>query len=173
MQPTHASSRILLPVRPGFIHVSIFLALMLNFLPLGRLPGVPDWVAMAIVFWCVREPHRVGMSYAFLLGLVMDVANASIMGEHALAYVLAAYGASALSRRILWFPFIQQAMHLLPLFLGMQAIILLVHLAAGDAFPGFLWFFSSLSEVLLWPTLNYLLLLPQFQPVDKDLNRPI
>lgn len=173
MQPTNTSSRILLPVRPWFIHTSLLVALVLNLAPLGKLPGVPDCVAMVIVFWCVREPLRVGMSPAFILGLFMDVADASLMGEHALAYVLAAYGASTLSRRILWFPFLQQSMHLLPLFLGMQGVILLVRAIAGAPFPGWSYFLSSAMEVLLWPALTYLLLLPQYQPVDKDENRPI
>ncbi|MDD5295508.1 MAG: rod shape-determining protein MreD [Rhodocyclaceae bacterium] len=173
MQPTHTSSRILLPVKPWFIVVSLLFSLTINLAPLGKVPGVPDWVALAIVFWCVREPHRVGMASAFLLGLVTDVANASLMGEHALAYVLAAYGASTLSRRILWFPFLQQSMHLFPLFLGMHVTIVLVRLVAGAGFPGWAYFLSSLSEVLLWPPITYLLLLPQYQPVDKDKNRPI
>ena len=33
MQPTFYSSRILLPVRPWFIALSLFAALLLNFLP--------------------------------------------------------------------------------------------------------------------------------------------
>ena len=173
MQPTHSSSRILLPVRPGFISISLFLALLVNFTPVGQVPGLPDWVAMVIIFWCVREPQRVGMTWAFVLGLMMDVSDASLMGQHALIYVLAAYGASSLSRRILWFPLSQQAMHLFPVFLGMQLITLLVRMAAGAGFPGWLYFLSCIAEVLLWTPMTYLLLMPQFQPVEKDETRPI
>ena len=32
---------------------------------------------------------------------------------------------------------------------------------------------DSLTAVMLWPALNLLLLLPQYQPVDHDDNRPI
>jgi hypothetical protein len=39
----------------------------------------------------------------------MDVADASIMGQHALAYVLLAFAGCGLSRRILWFPLLLQA----------------------------------------------------------------
>ncbi len=173
MQPTHSSNRILLPVKPWFIHTSLLLALVLNLLPLGKLPGIPDWVAMVIIFWCMREPHRVGMSPAFILGLIMDAAHTSLLGQHSLAYVLAAYGASTLSRRILWFPYWQQALHLLPLFLGIQTVILVVRLLTQANFPGWWYFLSSLTEFLLWPSLTFLLLVPQFQPVDKDENRPI
>lgn len=173
VQPTHRSSRILLPVKQGFILLSLVMALLLDLMPLGRLPGVPDWVALVLAFWSVREPLRIGMTTAFLLGIVMDVADASLMGQHALAYVLVAYGASRLSRRILWFSLPQQALHILPLLLLMQLVILIVRLIAGAEFPGWSYFLSSVTAALLWTPLTFLLLLPQYQPVDKDENRPI
>ena len=48
MQPTHSSRRILLPVRNWFIVLTLFLALVLNLVPFGRLPGIPDWVALVL-----------------------------------------------------------------------------------------------------------------------------
>jgi len=59
MQPTFTSSRILLPVRPWFIALSLMLALLLNFLPTSNWPGMPDWVALVLCFWSVREFRRV------------------------------------------------------------------------------------------------------------------
>ena len=49
MQPTNRSSRILLPVRLWFIHFSLLVALGLAYVPTGRFPGVPDWVALGMV----------------------------------------------------------------------------------------------------------------------------
>lgn len=122
MQTTFSSSRILLPVRPVVIVFSLLVALVLNFLPTSSWPWVPDWVALVLVFWSIREPRRVGMGAGFLLGLAMDVADVSLLGQHALAYVLASYVASYLSRRILWFPIGQQALHVLPLLLIVQVV---------------------------------------------------
>jgi rod shape-determining protein MreD len=101
MQPTYSSSRILLPVRPWFIFFSLFVALLLNFLPTAHWPGVPDWVALVLCFWSVREFRRVGMGWAFVLGLLMDVADGAVLGQHCFAYVLLAYGTASLSRRLL------------------------------------------------------------------------
>lgn len=173
MQPTHTSRRILRPVRNWFILLTLFFALLLNLIPFGRLPGVPDWVALVLAFWCVHQPLKVGMAAGFVLGLAMDVADASVMGQHALAYVLLAFAAAGLSRRVLWFPLAQQALHVLPLFLGMQLTILLARLLGGAEFPGLPWFLSSFSAALLWHPMTYLLLIPQFRPEDKDVNRPI
>ena len=173
MQTTFSSSRILLPVRPWFILLSLLVALLFNFLPTSAWPWMPDWVALVIVFWSIREPRRVGMGSGFLLGLAMDVADASLMGQHALAYVLASYAASSLSRRILWFPLGQQALHVLPLLLLVQLVQIGVRAMPGFVPPGLSYFIGPLIGTLLWLPLTFVLLLPQHQPVDRDANRPI
>ncbi|MEW6163647.1 MAG: rod shape-determining protein MreD [Pseudomonadota bacterium] len=173
MQPTHSSRRILLPASGWFIYLSLTTAVALNMIPFGRLPGIPDWFALTLVFWCIHQPLRVGMGAGFVFGVVMDVANGSVMGQHALAYVLLAFAACGLSRRVLWFPLAQQALHVLPLLLGTQLVMLLARLLGGAEFPGVLYFLSSIVATLLWHPLSYVLLLPQYQPLERDENRPI
>jgi rod shape-determining protein MreD len=173
MQPTNSSRRILLPVKAWFIALTLILAFFLNLVPVGRLPGIPDWVALVLTFWCVHQPLKVSMGVAFVFGLLMDVADASVMGQHALAYVLLAFAAGGLSRRILWFPLLQQALQILPLLLGAQAVMLVARLIGGGEFPGLWWFLASFVATALWYPLTYLLLLPQFQPVERDHTRPI
>jgi rod shape-determining protein MreD len=173
IQPTHASRRILQPARAWFIYLSLCAALGLNLIPFGRLPGIPDWLALTLAFWCIHQPLKVGMGAGFAFGVVMDVANGSVLGQHALAYVLLTFAAGGLSRRILWFPLAQQALHVLLLLLGTQLVMLLLRLAAGAEFPGVLHFLSSFVATLLWHPLNYVLLLPQYRPIERDENRPI
>ncbi|MDP2793262.1 MAG: rod shape-determining protein MreD [Sulfurisoma sp.] len=172
-QPTHHSNRLLLPARGWFITATLALALFLNLVPLGRLPFVPDWVALMLTFWCIHQPVKVGMGTAFILGLAMDVVDASIMGQHVLAYVLLAFVGCGLSRRILWFPLLLQAAHVLPMLLTSQLVMLLARMTGGAEFPGLLWFASSFVAAALWHPLTYLLLLPQYRPVERDDNRPI
>jgi rod shape-determining protein MreD len=173
IQPIHSSRRILLPARSWFIYFSLIVALTLNLIPFGRLPGIPDWFALTLAFWCIHQPLKVGMAAGFFFGVVMDVANGSVMGQHALAYVLLAFAAGGLSRRILWFPLGQQALQIWPMLLGTQVVMVLVRMATGAEFPGVLYFLSSFVAVLLWHPLNYVLLLPQYRPVERDDNRPI
>lgn len=173
IQPTHASRRILLPASGWFIYLSLLIALTLNLIPFGRLPGIPDWFALTLAFWCLHQPLKVGMGTGFVFGLAMDVANGSVMGQHALAYVLLAFAASGLSRRVLWFPLAQQALHVLPLLLGTQLVMLAIRMATGAEFPGITYFLASGVATLLWHPLSYVLLLPQYQPVEHDENRPI
>jgi rod shape-determining protein MreD len=173
MQATYSSARILQPVRPWFVLLSLFAALILNFLPTSAWSWMPDWLALTLVFWSIREPRLVGMGAGFLLGLVMDVADASLMGQHALAYVLVTYAATALARRILWFPLWQQALHVLPLLLSVQLVQFAVRFVPGGQPPGLVYFVGPVLGALLWVPLTFVLLLPQYRPIEHDENRPI
>lgn len=164
---------ILLPANSLFIALSLLLAFSLNLLPWGRIPGVPDFVALTLVFWGVHQPRKVGIGIAFLMGLMMDVHNASLLGENALAYTLLSYFAITLHRRVLWFSIGTQALHVLPLLLLTQLVQLLVRLAAGGTFPGWLYFSASLSSVILWPIMSWILLAPQRRAVNRDETRPL
>jgi len=173
MQPTFYSSRILLPARRWFIWLTLLVALLLNFLPTAHWPGVPDWLALVLCFWSIREPRRVGMGLAFILGLAMDVADGAVLGQHCIAYVLLAYVAASQARRILWFPLAQQALQVLPLLLAAQAIQLLMRLTTGAEFPGWSYLLGPVVATVLWTPATFLLLLPQYQPVERDENRPL
>ncbi|MGA8008448.1 MAG: rod shape-determining protein MreD [Thiomonas sp.] len=164
---------LLLPVRPWFIALSLLVALLLNFLPLGRIPWMPDLVALTLVFWNVHQPRRVGMAVAFALGLAVDVQQGSVLGQHALAYTVLSYFAISIHRRMLWFPALQQALHVLPLFLGAQLLLLVVGMWAGGSFPGWSFLLAPLVQAALWPLLAWLLLAPQRRAPDSDQNRPL
>jgi rod shape-determining protein MreD len=157
----HARSQILLPVRPSTIIASFALALFLNFLPWQDMRVVPDFVALVLAFWCVRQPRLVGIGVGWTLGLLCDAGNGVLLGQHALAYSLLAFLAIWLSRRILWFGPGLQALHVALMLLAAQAVSLLVRLAAGDPFPGWALLVGPLAGALLWPAVTWLLLIPQ------------
>jgi rod shape-determining protein MreD len=148
-------------------------AFLLNLLPWGRTPAVPDFLALALVFWNVHQPRRVGMAAAFVFGLLMDVHDAALFGEHALAYTLLSYGAITLHRRILWFPGGSQMLFVLLLLVLAQVASLLVRLWVGGSFPGWLYFLDAAVGALLWPLAVWILLAPQRRPTDRDETRPL
>jgi rod shape-determining protein MreD len=167
------SDQLLLPVNPFFIALSLLAALAFNLLPLGRQPALPDLLAVTLAFWAVHQPRRVGVGLAFMFGLLMDVHQGALLGQHALAYTLMAFVSLALSRRLTWFTLAQQALQVLPLFVATHAVSLLIRLAAGDLFPGWSVFIAPLVEAALWPLVTLLLLAPQRRAPDPDENRPL
>jgi rod shape-determining protein MreD len=164
---------ILLPANPWFIIASLVVAFLLNLLPWGHWFGVPDFVALVLIFWSVHQPRKVGIGIAFLMGLLMDVHDASLLGENALSYTLLSYFAIMIHRRVLWFKVGTQALHVLPLLLMMQTVQLVIRVSVSGHFPGWLYFLESLVTALLWPVVTSILLAPQRRAIDRDDTRPI
>jgi len=168
-----ASRELLLPANPVFIWLTLLLALAANLMPLGRHPALPDLLALTLVFWNVHQPLRVGVGAAFVFGLIMDVHDAALLGQHALAYTLLSFFAITIHRRLLWFSVPSQALQVLPLFAAAHAVSLIVRIFAGGMLPGWELVFAPLVEALLWPLASVLLLAPQRRPPDPDKNRPL
>jgi rod shape-determining protein MreD len=158
------ASQILQPVRTSTIIMSFALALFLNFLPWRDLRLVPDFTALVLIFWCIRQPRLVGLGVAWTLGLITDAGNGVLLGQHALTYSLLAFLSIWLSRRILWFGPGLQALHVGAMLLAAQGVALLIRLAAGGEFPGWAILVGPIGGALLWPLVTWLLLLPQRRP---------
>jgi rod shape-determining protein MreD len=167
------TDQLLLPVNPFFIAFTLLAAFAFNLLPLGRMPAMPDPLAVALVFWNVHQPRRVGIGWAFGFGLLMDVHQGAVLGQHALAYTVLSFVAITIHRRLLWFGVAEQALQILPVFLAVHALTLVVGLLAGGMFPGWQTFLSPLLEAALWPLATLLLLAPQRRAPDPDQNRPL
>lgn len=168
---------LLLPANPLFIWGSLLVALLGNmFQHMGLWPRAtwaPDVLAVVLVFWCVHQPLRIGVATAFVFGLLMDVHQGALLGEHALAYTVLGFLAVAIHRRLLWFAVPSQALQVAPLFAMAHATDVLVRLIAGASWPGWGLLLAPLLEAALWPIVSVLLLLPQRRPPDRDVNRPL
>lgn len=170
---SRASGQLLLPVNPLFVGLTLLIAFALNIVPLGRNPLMPDWVALVLVFWNVHQSRRVGVGLAFAFGLMMDVHDGAVLGQHALAYTLLSFFAITIHRRLLWFTVPSQALQILPLFFAAHAVSLVVRMICGGMFPGWQVLLAPVFEALLWPVATVLLLAPQRRAPDRDQNRPL
>ncbi|NMM27590.1 MAG: rod shape-determining protein MreD [Glaciimonas sp.] len=164
---------ILLPANPWFIFLSLVGAFLLNLQPLGGWIGMPDFVALVLVFWSIHQPRKVGIGVAFLMGLLMDVHDAALLGENALAYTLLSYFAITIHRRVLWFPTLSQIWYILPLLLMTQLVQMLVQLLVSGKMPGWAFFLESFVSAALWPLVTGLLLAPQRRSIVRDETRPL
>jgi rod shape-determining protein MreD len=128
--------QLLLPVNPLFIGFTLLVALGFNLLPLGRQPALPDLLAVVLVFWNVHQPRRVGVGVAFVFGLLMDVHEGALLGQHALAYTLLSFVAITIHRRLLWFGLPSRRCRSCRCSLAAHVVSLVVRMVAGGMFPG-------------------------------------
>ena len=171
MQPRKLSPQeILLPVKPAFIVFTLIAALIVNLLPWpGWLLEIkPDFVALTVLYWCIQQPRKVGFAAAWLLGLTMDVADGSLFGQHALAYSVLAFAGIVLHRRVLMFTMKDQILHVIPILLANDLIVLVIRKLASAEFPGFSYFVGSFIAGALWPVVCFLLKLPQVPKPNPD-----
>ena len=168
-----SADQLLMPVNPLFVWTTLFVAFAFNLVPVGRIPAMPDFLALVLVFWNVHQSRRIGVGVAFVFGLLMDVHSGSVLGQHALAYTLLSFFAITVHRRLLWFSVPSQALQILPLFLAAHAVAMLVRVVSGGMFPGWELMLAPVIEALLWPIVTVLLLAPQRRAPDPDQNRPL
>ncbi|MDM0121242.1 rod shape-determining protein MreD [Variovorax arabinosiphilus] len=165
--------QLLLPVNPVFIWASLIVALLFDMVPLGRAAWTPDLLALAIVFWSVHQPTRIGIGAAFVFGLCMDVHQSAMLGQHALSYTTLGFFAIMLHRRLLWYPVLSQAPQVLPLFAVSHLIELAIRMIGGGVFPGWSLLIAPVIEAALWPLISLILLAPQRRTPEPDANRPL
>jgi rod shape-determining protein MreD len=169
--------QLLLPANPFFIWGSLIGALLINMSQnmglWGRAAWSPDLLAVVLVFWTVHQPLRVSIGAAFVFGLLMDVHQAGLLGQHAMAYTVLSFAAITIHRRLLWFSVPSQAAQVFPLFAVAHAVELVVRMLSGGAFPGWLMLLAPFVEALMWPVANLILLAPQLRAPDPDANRPL
>ena len=150
------------PAGVGLIFFSLAIAYLICVLPWSGawLLARPDVVFLLLVFWTVHEPRAVGQGVAFAVGLLMDVSDSMVMGQHAFAYVLGIFGAQVLRLRILSFLLPAQTMHVLALTLTASLATVTLNLLLGGNFPGWGFLASPLLTALLWAPAHWLMFSP-------------
>ncbi len=111
----------------------------------------PEWVALVLVYWVIALPHRVGIISAFLLGMLMDVLLGSLLGQHSLAYIVAAYIAANLYQRLRMFAVWQQSLVVFAIVGLCQLINYWVERLAGLSEWSHWLLMPALVSALLWP----------------------
>jgi rod shape-determining protein MreD len=160
---------ILLPARPAFIAGTLLAALLMNLCRAGWWSVIrPDFVALILLFLAHRATAQDRVHRGVAARLLMDVADASLLGQHALAYSILAYAGIVLHRRVQRFSVTPQVLHVIPLLLLNDVIVLIVRILAGSDFPGYQYFIGSLVGGALWPALAIVLKLPQRPKPDPD-----
>jgi rod shape-determining protein MreD len=143
----------------SLVALSIGLALLLSAIP---LPGAiaffkPFWIALILIYWAIEAPDYLGLGFAFLLGLALDVLSGTLLGEHALRLVFVVYIVGRFQRRLRFYPIWQQALFVLVLLLNDRLVSLWIASLSGHPLPDYRYWLSPILSTALWPWLNLLL----------------
>jgi rod shape-determining protein MreD len=144
----------------GWIIVLSFIAaFMLTAMPLPdwAISWRPAWVAMVLIYWCMALPDRVGIGTAWMLGLLLDVQQGTVLGQNALGFALIAWITLKSYQRVRVFPLPQQAIVVCGYLLLLQFINLWIRGMMGVPPEHWTFWMAAFTSMLLWPWLFIIL----------------
>lgn len=139
--------------------LSLALAFALTLMPLPAVfgPMRPYWVALVLIYWNLEAGSLRHLGQAFLIGLALDLATGTLLGQHALGLVVLVFLLERFRARIRFFPPWQQAAAVLALLLNERVIQLWIIMLMDNAWPPWTWWLAPLVGVICWPWLFLLL----------------
>ncbi len=117
----------------------------------------PYFIALILVYWTVEGSFSFSLGTAFLLGLFLDVATASLLGQHALGLVIMVYLVQRFRSRIRFFPMWQQSLAILALLINDRFILLWILLLQGTRTFDWNFWLAPFVGALIWPWLFLLM----------------
>ena len=145
--------------RPVPVIGSIVFALMLTIAPLPdwAIPFRPDWVAMTLIYWALNLPRSYGVGVAWLVGLVVDVAQGTLLAQNALALILIVYVTAKFHLQLRVFPVSQLAATVFALLAVYRFVLFWINGVAGVSAPAVTYWGPVLTGALLWPAWSLIL----------------
>lgn len=137
------------------IFTTLFIAMVLALLPMPdwTIWLRPAWILMVLIYWAMVTPYRVSVGIAWITGLIVDLLNGTLLGEHAFAFTVVIYFVSRMHIRLRMFPIMQQGFSILCFVLMYQFIIYCIQGFVGELPNSQLYWLSSVTSMLLWPWL--------------------
>jgi rod shape-determining protein MreD len=135
------------------ILITFIIALLLTIIPLPDwLRYVrPDWVGLALIYWCLALPERVGVGTGWMTGLLVDLLTGTLLGQHALSLTVVAWLTLKFHQRMRLFPVLQQAVTVMVLLIVHQLLALWISRIIGrPAAPWYVWM-PAITGMLIWP----------------------
>ncbi len=150
---------VLRPHGTWVIVLSFIFSFMLSIMPLPIWASAwrPDWVAMVLIYWCIALPHRTGIVTGWSVGIIHDVLNNTLLGQHALSLCIIAYISVRLHLRIRLFSRLQQAISIFGLIIINQSLSIWIYNIFTNFHMDWSVIFSAISSMILWPWLFVIL----------------
>jgi rod shape-determining protein MreD len=132
---------------------TLIIGLMLTMLPLPAAVEAfrPDWMALLIIFWAMQLPRTWSVGTAWIIGIVLDVSQGTLLGQHALALSVVAFVTVRFHLLMRVFPLTQLTATVFPILALYQFLLFWINGVAGVNAPAVAYWGPVISGTLLWP----------------------
>jgi len=139
--------------------VSICIALMLMLLPLPDSIDAfrPDFVVVTLIYWAMMLPRSWSVGSAWIIGLVLDVAQGTILGQHALALCFIVFVTVRFHLLMRVFPVSQLTATVFALLALYQFLLFWINGVASISAPAIIYWGPVITGTMLWPVVSMFL----------------
>jgi len=137
----------------GRLLLTVLVALILTVLPLPRWLDVvrPAFLVLTVLYWSVNAPRTGGIALGFFAGLMLDVFQGPVLGQHALALTLISYIAVREHQRIRSKPALQQALIVFAALIIYEFVVFAIDGWTGHPVVSPLRWIHTMTGALVWP----------------------
>jgi rod shape-determining protein MreD len=133
----------------SIIVITIIIAMLLMLVPLpdNLRFARPEWVLMTLIYWAMALPQRVGVGYAWCVGLLIDVLMGGSLGIEAFSYAFVIYLILRFHLQLRQYPLWQQA-------LSIMTFVLVVNIPSvlmTSNFTSWYVLLPAVTTTILWP----------------------
>lgn len=135
------------------IAITLLVAMGLQIMPLPDSVQIfrPNWVLLVLIYWSMALPNTVRLLIAFVSGLIVDILLGTLIGQHALAFVVVVYMNLFFNLRIRVLSLPRQASYVFLLLLISQFLIIWVEGLMGSNPPLSAYYLPAITGMLIWP----------------------
>ncbi len=136
--------------------ITILVAFMLMIMPLpDALESFrPDWITLILIFWAMTVPRSYSVGIAWLVGIVLDVAQGTMLGQHALALSVVIYITVKFHLLMRVFPLSQLTATVFALLALYQFLLFWINGVAGVSANAIDYWGPVITGTLIWPILS-------------------
>ncbi len=136
--------------------MSIVAALMLSIVPLPTAiePFRPDWVALTLIYWAMTLPRSYSVGTAWVVGIIVDVAHGTLLGQHALALCFVIYVTVKFHLQLRVFPLSQMTATVFALLALYQFLLFWINGVAGLHTESVTYWGPVITGTLIWPLVS-------------------
>ena len=138
---------------PVLITILVAFMLMIMPLPNGAESFRPDWLTLVLIFWAITVPRSYSVGIAWLLGIVLDVAQGTMLGQHALALCVIVYITVKFHLLMRVFPLSQLTATVFALLALYQFLLFWINGVAGVNVPAVTYWGPVITGAMIWPLL--------------------
>jgi rod shape-determining protein MreD len=150
--------------------ITILIGFMLMIMPLPPVAEAyrPDWLVLVLIFWAMSAPRSYSVGIAWMLGMVLDVAQGTLLGQHALALCIVVYITVKFHLLMRVFPMLQLTATVFALLALYQFLLFWINGVAGVSASAVDYWGPVVSGTIIWPILSTFLSGLRYQVQSSD-----